>query len=182
LVPTITFWFVAGIFGLTTFILTRPAGTPPVRILILGMVISATIAILTGFYCKVAYMLRDYIEVIHKTNLPKVERQLAQCAKRLGESEAFVYKGDSGNDKVLKVRQAHIPWLIGAVCFVGLSAALLVLIWSIVQYYVGHATPETGAASASAGLIAEQTVQPEPWAARFLKSILVGRGPVNRRL
>lgn len=109
LVPTVTFWFIAGIFGLAAFFLTRPADAAPINVLVLGIVVSLTIAILTGFYYKIANMLREYIELIHKTNLPVVERELDECAKRLGERN-FVYSGTGD-----PIRQAHIPWLIGVV-------------------------------------------------------------------
>ena len=127
LVPTVTFWFVAGIFALSAFFFTRPIDTPRIQIRALGIVVSATIVILTGLYCKIVAMLRDYIESIHKTNLPTVERELAECAKRLGEEGRFVYSGAGS-----PVRQVHIPWLIGMVCFTGSIAALLVLVWIIV--------------------------------------------------
>ena len=39
---------------------------------------------------------------------------------------------------------------------------------------------KTRSGGTSGGNVAEQSVQPEPRAARFLKSALVGRGPVNR--
>lgn len=129
IVPNLTFWILAGIFGLTAFFMTRPPDPPPTQALWFGIIISATIAALTLSYCLIASWLKRFIEMIHEGNLRKVEGNLKECASRLGEKGEFPY-----DDKGERVKQQYIGWLRAVVCIFGTSAALFVLVWCIARY------------------------------------------------